>query len=334
MKNTNEKTLKAQQADILRDIRSLCGDNLTINPKQSDVSRFSLTSLEDMIKDHPNQRVSENHAIEYFVRHLKDQFNFSIEVKADRKLKISSVNVKQGKDTELIVHVSTIQVSYASLVEAKALAEKLIKIYDLKSKFLKFPTGNWKKTLSKDYAALTKEFSIQRYDGFDPKIANGTNIVCGSCKYAWTQINMGDPSKDTFKCGKCGSQNLIQNRFNYNYRRDNIGKHWGSSTLDSLLNSIDCFDRTFALLSKQDQDKILDRCAKNDKIERSTLAAMVKDFHDGIGSKTDLFEVENKATKFDSLSYNELKKAAKKLGYKGSQKKENLISFLESQDVK
>ena len=329
MKNTIEK-----QKEILRDLRSLCGDNITISPKQSDIARFSLTSLEDMIKDHPNQRVSENHAMEYFIRHLKDQFNFSIEVRADRKLKISSVNVKKGKNTELIVHVSTIQVSYSTLVEAKKLAEKLIHIYDLKNKFLKFPTGNWKKTLSKDYASLTKEFSIQRYDGFDPKIANGTNIVCGSCKYSWTQINMGDPSKDTFKCGKCGSQNLIQNRFNYNYRRDNIGKHWGSSTLDSLLNSIDCFDRTFALLSKQDQDKILDRCAKNDQIERSTLAAMVKDFHEGIGSKTDLFEVEKKATRFDTMTNPELRKIAYRNGYdkKKSKKSAVLRKFLNGLD--
>ena len=124
---------------------------------------------------------------------------------------------------------------------------------------------------------------------------------------------------------------------NYNYRRDNVtgkAKHWGTQTLDSLLESIDCFDRQFALLSKEDQNKILDRVARRDQIERSTLAGMVRDFHNGIGSKTTLLDVEKKATKFDALPYNALKKEAKKLGYKGSQKKQNLIAFLESQDVK
>ena len=333
MKNTTEKTLKEKQADILESLRSLCSDEITINPKQSDISRFSLTSLDTMINDYPNKRISENHGLEYFLRHLSNQFNYDIELRADRKLKISAVNLKKATGSKLILHVSTIQVSYSTLVEAKKLAEKLILIYDETSKFLKFPTGNWKKTLSKEYSAQTKKHSIGRYDGFDEKIANATNIVCSSCKYAWTQINMGDPDKSTFKCSNCGSRSLIQNRMNYNYRRDNVtgkAKHWGTQTLESLLESIDCFDRQFALLSKEDQNKILDRVARRDQIERSTLAGIVMDFHNGIGSKKTLLDVEKKATPYDKMTNAKLRKLANRNGYPkdGSKKSIDLREFL------
>ena len=72
------------------------------------------------------------------------------------------------------------------------------------------------------------------------------------------------------------------------------------------------------------------RCAEKDNIPVETLTGIVRDFHAGIGSKTDLLEVQTKTTKFDKMTNAKLRKIANRNGYPkdGSKKSIDLREFL------
>lgn len=325
MNTKNNETTINKALELLN---SHTDDFLSYSITNSQIPRFSSIPLETMRLDHGDQRIAENHGIQYFLQHLKDQFAEDIVIKCNRKLKKSSVDLKiqkakgDQKFDKLILTVSAIQVSYRSLVEAKKLAETLIKIYRDKGVEVKFPTGDWTKTMSRVYEELQREYGFTRYQGFDPAIACGSNIVCGSCGYAWTQINMGKPDSETFKC-RCGSRKLIENRKNYNYRTDNVNKHWGTmETSKELLKHVPV--QRWLMLSLIDKKTWCDV----HKMSFESVSKITDKFQD---NAFDVVESKEDENKYHELKYTDLQKLAKKAGYKGKSKtKDSYIEFLSS----
>lgn len=304
--------------DIVKKLNALSSSNLTYTAKPSEISRFSDIPLEKCVIEYSNTRIFENHGIEYFLSQFNGQYpNLNITIACNRKLKVSAVSLQKG-DTErdIVLTISSIQVSYNSLIEAKVLAEKLVKCYEETGKIIRFPIGDWRKTLSSEYQKQAKEYGIGRYDGFDHMVACRNEITCLSCNHNWTQINQGNPDSNTFKC-KCGSKNLSESRVNYNYRTDNCEKHWGSSSKEELLNQIH--------VSK------IDSLSKKDREEYMKMHGIASE-PQPISNKGLETEITKKANQFDSLTYNDLKKLAIEKGYNktASMKKEKLIQYLSS----
>ena len=297
--------------------------------KEAQKARFSTLDLETAMIRLPNSRVAENHGIEYLQKQLNG-LPFNIGIKCDRKLKKCSValvkptamEVKQYGDMDFVIQLSAIQVSYDSLVEAKVLAEKLIKVYDDKNRVLKFPAGNQAKGLSAKDFEIWKAYKISRYDGFDNKIANGCNHVCTGCSYSFTAINMPNPDQP-YSCPKC-SNPMVSQRVNYNYRSDNTkgekSRHWGTHSSSELLAFIDVFSPSFKMLSKEARKEALSLQG----IEADQVAELGAD-------QVANFKIEKKADRFDAMTYNELKKLIKKLNIEvPNKRKDTLINALRS----
>ena len=190
----------------------------------------------------------------------------------------------------------------------------MIKCYVETNKVVKFPIGDWRKTLSSAYQKQAKEYGIGRFDGFDAVIACRNEITCNSCSHNWTQINQGNPESSTFKCGSCGSKNLNEIRMNYNYRTDNCEKHWGSSQKEHVLSQMH--------ISK------INSLSKKDKEEYMKMHGISEP--QPINNKGLESEITKKANALDNLSYKELKRLCIEKGYdkNSSMKKDKLIAFL------
>ena len=294
--------------------------------KASQETRFSTLSLEDCKNDPLMQktRINEIHgmkALEQFLDKNWPTYNFVIE--CDMKLKKSAILIKKSpvKGYDLLIKIASLQVSYRTLDEAVLLADKLVTVYDEnKGTIFKFPTGDNSKGVSSKFVDLAKAYSISRYDGFDKEIANGANHVCGSCSYGFGAINSPNPDKP-YECPKCKSP-MISDRVNYNYRKDNIGKHWGTMSQIELLKSIDVRSIAFSLLSKAQQDKALEEqgLTRNDvplhlqnKAQDETILNV---------------EVESKVSKYDSLPFGALLKICKEREIK-RERKDNKFSLIE-----
>ncbi|MGI9554867.1 MAG: hypothetical protein ACR2M6_02730 [Vampirovibrionia bacterium] len=294
----------------------------TLVTKKSEEKRYSTSSLEDMMMSsaYSHSRIAENHGLEYFVAQLGDEVEGSkVELICNRKLKKSAVAIKKAssKEFDYCIQISSIQVSYSSLVEAKILASKLIKIWDIEGKIFEFPSGNKEKGFGDKFKKLAEKYDISRFDGFDLKVANGSNHLCSSkaCGYHFGAVNMPDPSKP-YSCPRCSSP-MISERIHYNYRSNSY--HWGTFASEQLLSEIDPRGIHFLRLSSKLQDKILEMKG----INRSEIAGLES-------IETLNIEVESKADQFDAMTYSKLVKAALKSGYdmKQGKTKAKLLDFL------
>ena len=307
-------------------------NNIHFSFKPSQESRFSTLSLEECKNDPEmqNTRINELHGMQALGQRLEVKWpTYRFVVQCDMKLKKSSVMIKKSPIVgyDLLIKIASLQVSYATLDEALLLAEKLIEVYDSeKGTLFKFPSGDNSKGVSAKFQKLADEYHISRYDGFDRNVATGANHVCSSCSYSFGAIN--NPNPDTpYECPKCKSP-MISDRVNYNYRKDNLGKHWGTMSQIELLKSIDVRSIAFSLLSKGQQDKALEVQG----LSRSDVPLHLKN---KAQDETQLnIEVESKTSKYDDLSYKEIGRLIKERGIKRILKdnRYSLIEKLKSYD--
>lgn len=294
--------------------------------KPSQEARFSTLSLEECKNDSSmqNTRINEYHGLLALSERLEAKwptYNFVIE--CDMKLKKSAIMIKKSpiKGYDLLIKIASLQVSYKTLDEALLLADKVVEVYDSeKGTLFKFPTGDNEKGVSTKFVELAKQYAIGRYDGFDKTIATGANHVCTSCSYSFGAINTPNPDKP-YDCPKCKAP-MLSDRINYNYRKDNIGKHWGTLSQEELLKEIDIRSVAFSLLSKAQQDKALELQG----LTRSDVPEHLKN-----KSQDDTVlnvEVESKVSIYDDLLFGPLLKLCKERGIK-RERKDNRFSLIE-----
>lgn len=264
---------------------------------ESQKKRVLPCSLETALVEHPNTRVSEDHASQYIASHIEGEFpTLDIVVSCDRKLKVSAVAIK-AKGDDVHVQISGIQVSYKTLPEVLVLTRKLLKVYDDKNIVIKFPSGSRAKGMSAKHAKACLEYDISRYDGFDTTIAAGCTHVCKSCGFSFTAINCPKP-EEPYRCTKCNGM-MASSRLNYNYRIDNSGKHWGTLLPTEFKKSISIHSLAFRTFSLKDQKAILE-----------LQGLSLEDLPSGYLNTEDRLnlEVVKKADLFTEIKYSTLKK--------------------------
>lgn len=299
-------------------------------PTNSQRSRFETAGLEYCMTHLLASRISENRAAEYIKKHLEDEFEGqTLIIDVNRKHKVSAASIKKTSDGDLLISVSAIQVTYRKLPEILVLIRKLVQAYEDKGVIVKFPSGNRAKGMSMKMAKTCQELDIGRFDAFDTSRACGANHVCrsSSCRHSFVATNCPSPD-NPYSCPKCGSS-MYSSRINYDYRADNVGKHWGTMSDDQFLRSIDVFSTEFRNMSYKDQLKIL---------ELKDLTVSDVPSH-ALNTKDELrVEVKEKVNDWSLVDYKELKKfvikfaKAKQLALT-SKKRKALVEFCESNQI-
>lgn len=265
----------------------------------SQKARLLSISIETAMVEMPKARVSEDHASQYVASHIQGEFPaLDIVVSADRKLKKSAVSIR-AKGDDVKIQISCIQVTYRTLKEALELTRKLLRAYDEKNIIVEFPSGNRKKGLSKKVYEAVKEYGISRYDAFDTERACGATHVCKSCGYTFTAVNCPNPDSP-YQCPEKGCNGIMaSSRLNYDYRKDNAGKHWSTLLPDQFKKSISIHSTAFRTFSLKDQLSILEK-----------QGLKPEELPQGYLNSTDTLNVvvEEKATSWTEVKYAELKK--------------------------